>query len=163
MIELICYCDNRFKVYPNRIKTAKYCSMLCGNREKARNNNIKGDNNPRWKGKKVGKSAMHGWMARNWRKSGICEHCNNHKKTDWANKTGKYIRGDRNDWLELCRSCHTTYDGKIKYIPKNHKRYNAIEPRPCTYCNTFFKRHAGHQEQKYCSRECYFSARFLPA
>lgn len=115
-IELICYCGNRFKIPPSRKKTAKYCSMLCGNREKAKNFDNSGENNPMWKGNKVGKQAIHGWMLRNWVKTNICEHCKLKKKTDWANKTGKYIRGDKEDWLELCRSCHTTYDDKVAYL-----------------------------------------------
>lgn len=54
-------------------------------------------------------NTLHQNLLRHRRKSGTCEHCKKTKKTDWADKNGKYVY-DRNEWLELCRSCHVKYD-----------------------------------------------------
>ena len=63
--------------------------------------------------------------------------------------------------ITLCRSCHTTYDGKVKYLRNNPKpRKDAIKSRECLSCKKQFKRYAGHLTQKYCSRNCYFTYRY---
>jgi len=42
-------------------------------------------------------------------KTGICSICNERKKTDLANIDHVYS-DNPDDWMELCRSCHLTWD-----------------------------------------------------
>lgn len=55
-------------------------------------------------------NTIHVYVLRNYKKTGICELCQEKRKTDWSNISGNYNRFDRNDWQELCRSCHMKYD-----------------------------------------------------
>lgn len=73
-----------------------------------------GKNHWHWKGNNIKYYSIHAYILKHFIKSGICEHCNKEAKTDWANKDGKYNREDRNNWIELCRSCHKKYDYKFK-------------------------------------------------
>jgi hypothetical protein len=76
-----------------------------------------------WKGNKVGYSALHRWLDRNF---GVPNKCDNidciypRKDSDgklmifpsryeWSNKKGNYSR-NREDWWMLCPSCHRKYD-----------------------------------------------------
>ena len=78
---------------------------------------LSGDKGYRWKGDKVGYRGLHHWMKKEFGKAFKCEFCGKTRTTpksiQWANKTGKYLR-DRNDWLELCASCHKKYDLNLK-------------------------------------------------
>lgn len=76
-----------------------------------RKGKMKGKLNHKWKGKQVGYYALHSWLGREKTKKGICEHCDNKRRTAWANKSHEYKR-DLKDWLELCRPCHMKYDKK---------------------------------------------------
>jgi hypothetical protein len=71
---------------------------------------FKGENHPNWLGDRASYRNCHAWVRRNYIKTGICEHCLLKKKrTEWANKDHTYHRV-REDWFELCRSCHLKYD-----------------------------------------------------
>ncbi len=79
---------------------------------------ILGDKNWNWKGDKVGYHAIHNWIKRTLGTPETCEGCGKSGVTSgqrnrihWANKSGKYKR-DRNDWMNLCMSCHMLYDFK---------------------------------------------------
>ncbi len=69
----------------------------------------KGEDNPSWKGDKVGYSGLHKWVFSQLGRPNKCEHCNKITVTQWANKSHEYKR-DLNDWLALCRDCHIKYD-----------------------------------------------------
>ena len=58
-------------------------------------------------------NTIHVWNLRHWKKTGICEHCKEQKKTDWSSKSGNYIKGDKRDWQELCKKCHYKYDVEV--------------------------------------------------
>lgn len=76
------------------------------------------ENNPMWKGEKVGYHALHGWVERNLGKPSMCEHCKKEytgKSIHWANKSGGYKR-NTSDWLRLCAKCHREYDIKNNLI-----------------------------------------------
>jgi DNA-directed RNA polymerase subunit RPC12/RpoP len=74
---------------------------------------FKGEKNGMWKGNKVSYSGIHKWI-RKWKpKKELCEHCNQKKKLDVANISGEYKR-DFNDYLWLCRNCHSIYDKEVK-------------------------------------------------
>ncbi len=53
--------------------------------------------------------ALHKRIGRKFKKTGVCEKCNQTKKTQWANKENKYLEV-REDWMELCSLCHVNYD-----------------------------------------------------
>lgn len=76
----------------------------------------KGEDSWAWKGDKVGKDALHGWVIKNLGRPMICEHCNSttEKKYEWANKSQKYKR-DLTDWIRLCTKCHSIYDYKTRF------------------------------------------------
>lgn len=65
-------------------------------------------------------NTTHKYMLRNYKKTGVCDHCNSVTKTQWANKSGNYDRRDIDDWLELCPKCHSKYDGRTSGFDFNH-------------------------------------------
>ncbi len=67
------------------------------------------EGNPAWKGENATKRSIHSWIQTHFERKNVCEHCNQNKKTDWSHKTHKYSR-NREEWQELCRSCHQKYD-----------------------------------------------------
>lgn len=76
----------------------------------------KGDRSNLWKGNNAGLRSVHLFLDRTWKKKGVCERCGKSGRlTDWSNNSGKYLRTDRNDWEELCRSCH-----KLKDMPEDY-------------------------------------------
>jgi hypothetical protein len=78
-----------------------------GNKGKKRN-----QENPAWKGDKVGIDALHEWIRRNKAKPQFCEKCQINSPKDLANISGEYKR-DLNDFKWICRSCHMKEDGRI--------------------------------------------------
>jgi hypothetical protein len=64
-----------------------------------------------WKGDEAGYLALHEWMNRHYPRTGTCEHCGKSKqKTDYANIRGHQYSRVREDYAELCRSCHYHFD-----------------------------------------------------
>lgn len=70
------------------------------------------ENNPMWKGDKVGYNALHSWVKRRLQKPERCSSCRKVKLLDLANISQKYLR-DIGDWEWLCRSCHMQKDGRL--------------------------------------------------
>lgn len=76
-----------------------------------------GKNSPSWKGLRVGYQLLHAWLREKYGNPKECEQCgkigtsNNSKWTiQWALKKGrKYLRR-RDNFMQLCRSCHARYD-----------------------------------------------------
>ena len=129
-------CGNEFKIinYSNRI----YCSQECklngywGKINKKLNLGRKlssehkhkislgmkkldwdNENNPAWKGDKVGYMGLHNWIRRKLGKPTKCILCGKGKnKYYWANISGEYQRNTK-DFMELCASCHVKYDRGI--------------------------------------------------
>jgi hypothetical protein len=83
------------------------------------------DKNPAWKGVNASIRSKHLWVEFNFERKGICEHCLEPKKTDWSNRYHTYTR-KREDWQELCRSCHQKYDYK-KGLRKSSQRVTHIQ------------------------------------
>lgn len=85
----------------------------------------KGETRYNWKGEKARYSAKHKWIVREYGQPTACELCKKSNLTGrqihWANKTGEYARKIE-DWIRLCRKCHSLYDrekglwGKTKYV-----------------------------------------------
>lgn len=75
------------------------------------------ENNPYYKGDKVGYRGLHIWVESKLGKPNFCEYCRNgklnHRQYHWANINHKYQR-KLADWIRLCAKCHRAFDtGKI--------------------------------------------------
>lgn len=81
------------------------------------------DKNVNWKGESVGKVGLHAWIKRRLAKPLGCNHCGEVKPLDLANKSHEYKR-ELDDWLWLCRRCHSKYDNNYPQLRNNHKFYN---------------------------------------
>lgn len=81
----------------------------------------KGDRNASWKGDGAGKQAFHRRLYALYGKPACCLVCGttNAKAYDYANISGRYE--DLDDYMPLCRSCHSKYDGKVDNITTNRR------------------------------------------
>lgn len=119
MGECVCPCGKTF--VPNRTNVArgggKYCSKACYWQH---NTWPRGENNPCWKGDKVGYQALHDWVRREKGKPERCEVCGIAEgHIEWANVSGQYCR-DLDDWKMLCRTCHRKHDSPT--CKRGHQR-----------------------------------------
>ncbi len=85
---------------------------------------------------------LHKWVARNFKKSGICEFCYKESKTEWSNKSGFYAR-DRIDWQELCHTCHVRWDRK----EQAWLNYKGVKYGPDEAALTRLKSYAWYKEK----------------
>lgn len=86
----------------------KYCSRNCSNKSTA----LKGEESFNWK-EKVGYHAVHDWLNLNFGKADKCENisCKNiSKKFEWSKLKGELYERKRENFWQLCKSCHTYYD-----------------------------------------------------
>lgn len=91
---------------------------------------VRGENNPNWKGDNVGYKCLHDWVRKRKPKPDACEQCGTKKKyLELANISGEYKR-DINDYEYLCVKCHKEKDrvlqkwidaGKPTRFKKGHK------------------------------------------
>jgi hypothetical protein len=81
---------------------------------------VKGKNNPKWKGNKVGYFALHTWVQREKGQAKICVDCGSSKTVQWANISKEYKR-DLVDWKSLCQVCHRRFDGITKLSKEQGK------------------------------------------
>ncbi len=83
-----------------------YCSYKCSKT---------GPLNPKWKGDEAGYISYHARVYRERGKASSCSVCgedNPDVRYEWANLTGRYE--DVNDYAEMCKQCHVTYDKSRK-------------------------------------------------
>ncbi len=76
-----------------------------------------GEANTGWKGSGASYSAMHQRLYKRFGKPDFCQHCGRttqERQYDWAS-LGNDLN-DIHDYIRLCRSCHTKYDGKVKNL-----------------------------------------------
>lgn len=130
-MKLICQtCKKEYEIN-NRplsyLKKRKYCTRACY-RSGAENDPTKfqkghnplidqwGEKNASWKGDNVGYAGLHAWVKTVLGKPQKCDKCGctDKKYYDWANISHQYKR-DLNDWIRLCRSCHTKMDRKMPW------------------------------------------------
>ncbi len=78
----------------------------------------KGDKHYKWAGDKVGYNGIHTWLNKNWKKTGICEVCHRKRKTDFALRKGFSYQRKKKNYIEICRSCHSKQDNKVKNFKK---------------------------------------------
>lgn len=65
-------------------------------------------------------NTLHVVIGRYFTKTGVCEICDTEGKTEWADKNGKYVY-NRDEFLELCKKCHSIYDSLRRYEAKLQK------------------------------------------
>lgn len=75
------------------------------------------EKHPEWKGDKASYAAKHMWIRNKYGKAIICQNPNctykNPKRYEWANISKEYKR-NKNDYIQLCPSCHRKWDmGKL--------------------------------------------------
>ena len=71
---------------------------------------IGGENNRLWKGDDASYSAIHHFLIRNFPKAKICDQCREPAKTQYAVIHGRPYSRKREDYRELCPTCHAKYD-----------------------------------------------------
>ena len=119
------FCFKTFDVPPYK-KDRFLCSLKCVQknnigikRSKEHKNSIResklAENNPMWKGDKVGYAALHKWIKSRLPKPKFCQNCKKISPYDLANISQDYVR-DLLDWEWLCRKCHMMGDGRIKNL-----------------------------------------------
>src|SRR5690348_11380976 len=108
------------------------CECGCG--QLARNRFVHGHNSPReaasvfWRGEDAGYGAIHMWLQDKHPKTGTCENCGATGQTQYAfdHRIGSHTR-NREDYRELCPSCHLAYDVEIGHrtIPRGEEHPRA--------------------------------------
>lgn len=74
----------------------------------------RGERHHDWRGEQAGYRTLHEWVCYRYPKTGVCEHCFDFTRTEYALKHGRRYSRDRKDYLELCHECHMQYDfGKL--------------------------------------------------
>lgn len=118
---------------PFEVKVPLFCGRDCFHKNYGKNH--KGDRSPHWKGDDVGYDGIHTWLTREFGKGTNCEHCGEKRKLHWAKITDKEYERKRENFIELCSSCHKKYDftnesrirmsesHKGKVSPKKGKKY----------------------------------------
>ena len=83
--------------------------------------NMRKENNPNWKGKKVGYVGLHNWIKRHKKKLKECQICKKEKKLYCANLSTKYFR-DVADYIWLCAKCHWHFDRNNNFKKENMEK-----------------------------------------
>jgi len=69
-----------------------------------------------WTGSRSEYTKLHRWVRKQKGKPLKCAKCGSTKRMVWANKSQKYKK-EIDDWIELCKGCHTKYD--FNFIKEN--------------------------------------------
>ena len=109
---------------------------------------LKNGHGKNWRDKDYSYSAVHAWIRNNYGPAKRCENpdCNNKnaKRFEWSNISGKYKR-DRNDFIQLCCSCHSLKDEAKDYCKRGHPLFGdnvyryGIGKRQCKACSKIRK------------------------
>lgn len=92
--------------------------------EVAEKKDIRGENNPNWKGDRVGYVGLHSWIKDHFPKPDTCQQCHLATPYDLANISQEYKR-DVSDWEWLCRRCHIHKDGRIEILRRFRRHANS--------------------------------------
>lgn len=90
----------------------------------SRNGFKKGNKPHNFKGGYSSYSAVHGWLRYQFGSANMCESetCSGiSKKFDWALVKGKEYDHKRENFIQMCRSCHMKYDCTENYRQKIRK------------------------------------------
>lgn len=107
-------------------------------------------NKRRWRGNEASYYAIHMWIKKYWGCPDHCDmcHCESASRYEWCNKDKQYKR-NREDWLQLCPSCHRKYDLSIirEQVYGNRCKNGHL------YTDNIFLNTRGHRVCRQCSRE----------
>ncbi len=92
------------------------------------------ENNPNYKGDKVGYIGIHIWLIKVYGLAKHCEKClkvgkkkNNKWTIEWALRHGYVCERKRENFIKLCKSCHRKYDNTKEWrenISKSKRNKN---------------------------------------
>lgn len=90
---------------------------------------LRNERHPRWKGPNASASALHKWLHRHHPLTGVCGDCGAIGATEYAflRHPETYTR-KRDDYRELCRSCHRTFDYERRRTMASQENKEGIEP-----------------------------------
>lgn len=148
MFESVCDCGKYLTVRLNNLRSGNTNSCGCYLIDKIRSPEVRkkiseahsGSKSSMWKGMKASYWAKHIFLKNHFGKASKCENdgcvyprynskgvlLQKPNRYHWANISGKYRRG-REDYMELCPSCHKRYDMgiiKIKRVKSHHGEDN---------------------------------------
>lgn len=73
------------------------------------------ENNPNYRGDRVGYTGIHLWLRKHHEKHGVCQFCEEQKRTVWALISAKDYERKRENFIELCYKCHRNYDKTVEW------------------------------------------------
>lgn len=112
MFNCRCDCGNERIVESTSLKKGNSVSCGCYRLETL----PRGQKSYQWK-TNPGYSAIHIWLGRHYGRASVCESgiigrvCTGNSNTfEWAKLKGKDYERDRNNFIQLCKGCHNSYD-----------------------------------------------------
>jgi hypothetical protein len=76
-------------------------------------NSLRNEKHFNWKEKPT-YGIVHYWLRKNFERPKICQFCGLYKFCEWALIHGKKYERNRENFVALCRKCHTRYDWKTE-------------------------------------------------
>lgn len=116
MWDCLCECGEKKIVEGSSLKKGNSVSCGCFRIETI----PKGNKHYEWKEKGLGYWGVHHWLRKTFGKANKCEgeRCrNNSSNYQWAKLKNKGYERNRDNFIMLCRSCHSLYDGASKNLP----------------------------------------------
>lgn len=112
-----------------------------------------GEQSRRWKGEKASYAAIHMWIKKHWGQPDHCDicHCENASRYEWCDKDKKYRRV-REDWIQVCPSCHRKYDADL-IREQVYGGLNVCKHGHQCLPEDIYINPKGHRECKICRRE----------
>lgn len=108
-----CICGNERVVESTSIKKGNSVSCGCLRKE----NSKKGKNCYQWKENGLGYWGIHQWLRKHYGSANKCEsqmigiECGGKSETfNWSKLQNKQYERKRENFIQLCRSCHNKYD-----------------------------------------------------
>lgn len=78
----------------------------------------KGEKANNWKGDDISYIGIHAWLRRTYGKAAKCENpkceAEDVKRFEWALKKGFEYERKRENFIQLCKSCHVEYDDVLR-------------------------------------------------
>ncbi len=109
-----------------------------------------GERSRRWKGNNATYAAIHMWVKKHWGMPDHCDfcHCEQASRFEWCNKDKQYRRV-REDWIQLCPSCH----GRFDHALLREKLYGDKCKNGHLMSENLAVNNRGHRYCRACSRE----------
>ena len=119
-IKICLICKRKIKCSLSEYSRRKVCSRKClseyyilNSKKFLEGKMPKGEQSPHWKGDNIGFVALHQWLQRTYGKASECENANCpkiSKRFNWSLLRNKKYERKRENFWQLCVSCHRRYD-----------------------------------------------------